>query len=84
MDNFLKRDYEPGVRRKRRLGVIPWLRTHGWLMIFPALLLSGCVRLTGTAGYWKTDKQGNPDTKRATFDSADFFPGSPAPGSIDY
>lgn len=46
------------------------------------VLLSGCVRVAGTAGYWKTGADGDATAKRASFDTADFMPGSPPPGDI--
>ena len=45
-------------------------------------LLSGCVRLSGGAGYWKTEADGNTVAKRASFDTANYVPGSPAPGKV--
>ena len=55
-----------------------------WMGSFVAFALGlvGCVRVTGTAGYWKTDAEGETTSKRATFDSADYVPGSPPPGDI--
>jgi len=47
-------------------------------------LLSGCIRLTGNAGYWKQGAEDEaPKVRSAGFDSADFVPGSPPPGNIE-
>lgn len=51
-------------------------------VLFSLALLSGCVRIAGGAGYWHTDKDGQTTAKTAGFDSADYIPGSPAPGTI--
>jgi hypothetical protein len=53
-----------------------------FMMAFCALSFSSCVRLSGGAGYWKAGPEGQPTAKTVGFDSADFVPGSSAPGSI--
>lgn len=58
------------------------LRAVVLLVMLCALSLTGCVRLTGTAGYSKTGADGETTTKKATFDTADYVPGSPPPGNI--
>jgi len=51
-------------------------------VVLCAVLMSGCVRLSGGAGYSHTDSEGNVKNKQVGFDTADYVPGSPAPGSI--
>ena len=47
------------------------------------ILLSGCVRITGNAGYWHQGPNDEaPKSKQAGFDTNDLVPGAPAPGSI--
>ncbi len=46
------------------------------------VLFSGCVRVAGGAGYWHTGQDGQTTAKTAGFDTADYIPGSPAPGKI--
>ncbi|MFA5160457.1 MAG: hypothetical protein WC484_08155 [Candidatus Omnitrophota bacterium] len=58
------------------------LRTRFLLVLVCLLFLSGCVRLAGGAGYWKTGASGETTAKKVGFDTADYVPGSPAPGSI--
>ncbi|OQA56118.1 MAG: hypothetical protein BWY42_01158 [Candidatus Omnitrophica bacterium ADurb.Bin277] len=53
-----------------------------FLFLLAVIFLCGCVRLTGSAGYWKTDPEGETKSKRAAFDTAEFLPGSPHSGSI--
>ena len=58
------------------------LRTHGLLVLFLALAFSGCVRVAGGAGYWRTGPEEDTTAKRASFDTADFTPAAPPPGKI--
>jgi hypothetical protein len=51
---------------------------------FLIFLLGGCVRVAGTAGYWKTGEDSETTAKRATFDTADYVSRDPSPGSIDF
>lgn len=47
-------------------------------------LASGCIRLTGSAGYWSQGPGDEPPKgKTVGFDTNDFVPGAPAPGSIE-
>ena len=53
------------------------------IFTFTLLFLSGCIRLTGNAGYWHqgpNDEQ--PKSKQVGFDTNDYVPGTPAPGNI--
>lgn len=52
------------------------------LVALCVLSLVGCVRLTGGAGYTKVNAEGEATTKKVGFDTADYIPGSSAPGSI--
>ena len=48
-----------------------------------AALFSGCIRLTGGAGYWhKGPEDEQPKVKQVGFDTNDYVPGAPAPGNI--
>ena len=51
-------------------------------LVFCAIGLTGWVRMTGTAGYWKTGSDGETKAKSATVDTVNYVPGSPAPGNI--
>lgn len=47
-------------------------------------LTCGCVRLTGSAGYWSQGAGDEaPKGKSVGFDTNNFVPGAPAPGSIE-
>ncbi len=50
---------------------------------FFSLISSGCIHLTGGAGYWhKGPGEESPKSKQVKFDSNDYVPGASAPGSI--
>ena len=70
------------VRSIKVFTLYPVLRTQFLLFLLCAVCLAGCVRVSGTAGYWKTGEEGETTAKRASFDTADFVPGSPTPGKI--
>lgn len=59
-----------------------------WRLLFMAGILSlefvfaGCVRLGGSAGYWKTGTDGETKSQQVDFDTARFFPSDPTQGSI--
>jgi PBP1b-binding outer membrane lipoprotein LpoB len=55
---------------------------HLLLLAFLILILQGCVRVAGGAGYWHTNPEGGTTAKQVGFDSADYVPGSSAPGKI--
>lgn len=91
MHKFLVRSRESGVWSKKfgtRCSFLrtpnPKPRTDRWLMVVVlcALILAGCVRFTGGAGYSKVNSQGETTTKKVGFDTADYLPGSPPPGNI--
>lgn len=50
--------------------------------VLSLVVLNGCVRLSGAAGCWKTTSEGETTSKEVGFDTADYIPSSPAPGSI--
>jgi len=50
--------------------------------LFFIIFFPGCVRFSGGAGYWHTDSKGEAKGRQVGFDTADYIPGSPAPGSI--
>jgi hypothetical protein len=52
------------------------------LAIIAGLVLSGCVRVAGTAGYWHTSQEGESTAKQAGFDTAGLVPGNASPGKI--
>ena len=61
------------------------------MKILTTLLLlffgSGCIRISGGAGYWKKGSTDEPaQVKQIGFDTQDlqdYIPGAPAPGSIE-
>ena len=63
-----------------------WLsiKKYHWICFFAmAALFSGCIRLTGGAGYWhKGPEDEQPKVKQVGFDTNDYVPGAPAPGNI--
>ena len=75
-----------GVRRAKTLTPYAVHRTPYLAVTLYAVLctvlLCGCVRLSGGAGYWKTGADGETAAKKVGFDTADYVPGSPAPGKI--
>lgn len=79
MDHFRKGDSSNRAGRK-----VPCVLSSALGVFFLIFLLGGCVRVTGTAGYWKTGEDGKTKAKRATFDTADYAPLGPSPGSIDF
>ena len=72
------------VRRKMSFLPASRFQTHLLLAIFALglLSLSGCVRVSGGAGYWNTGPNGKLKFKQAGFDTEDYVPGSPPPGDI--
>lgn len=57
------------------------LRVSFYLGLLSAF--SGCIRLTGNAGYWhKGAEDTQPQSNQVGFDTNDFVPGAPAPGNI--
>lgn len=49
-----------------------------------ALSASGCVRLTGGAGYWHTGEEGQPQSKQVGFDTDNIVNPGKAPGKITF
>ncbi len=47
-----------------------------------ALVLQGCVRVAGGAGYWRTDPEKGTQTKSVGFDTSDLVQNGQTPGSI--
>lgn len=46
-------------------------------LLFLLVLLSGCVRMSGGAGYWKSGEEGEPaELKSVNFDSNRLIPGN--------
>ena len=58
------------------------MNKHILIFAFLILILQGCVRVAGTAGYAKVNVGGETTVKQARFDTADYIPGSPPPGNI--
>lgn len=79
MDYFCEGDPSDLARRK-----IFCVLSHTVGAFFLIFLLGGCVRVAGTAGYWKTGEDGETTVQRATFDTADYVSRSPSSGSIDF
>ena len=65
-------------------------KTHRKKTIFASLLLcflaasflSGCVRVAGTAGYWKTGQDGDLESQQASFDTDRLVQKGKTPGSV--
>jgi hypothetical protein len=47
-----------------------------------AVFACGCVRVAGTAGYWKTEPDGKTAVKQASFDTNRLVQKDEAPGSV--
>lgn len=53
------------------------------LVISPLVFIfQGCVRLTGSAGYWKTTPDGEVQSKQAGFDTANLVSKDKTTGNI--
>ncbi len=63
-----------GVRRIFLLGTP--------VAVLCAVLLSSCVRVVGTAGYWHTDQEGETTAKRAGFDTVNLVQTDQGQGSV--
>jgi hypothetical protein len=51
--------------------------------LFMLCAFQGCIRLTGSAGYWHQGaNDAAPKSKQVGFDTNNYVPGAPAPGSI--
>lgn len=75
------------LRNSRKRGQVSFFEKKGPdplipLVLLCALSLSGCVRVAGTAGYSKTNSDGETAVKQAGFDTANLVPKNKAPGSI--
>lgn len=79
MRELLVRNLELGVRRKKQ-GTPNYELSALCLLLM--LFLSGCVSVAGTAGYAKTNPNGEATVKQAGFDTADYIPSNSAPGKI--
>ena len=84
MRKSLVRSWEFGVCRRNLSASNSWFRTYYLLtiVVLCALSVSGCVRVAGGAGYYHKDSEGDVKSKKVGFDTADYVPGSPAPGKI--
>jgi hypothetical protein len=58
------------------------LLLFGISAVLCAVLLNGCVHVSGTAGYWHTNKEGETTAKQAGFDTANLVPNYSTPGKI--
>ena len=60
------------------------LNTPNLLLVWDrcALILSGCVRVAGTAGYWHAGQDGPLESKQAGFDTDTLVQKGKTPGSI--
>lgn len=71
-----------GVGRRTAYGVRRIFLLSPPVAVLLTILLGGCVHVGGTAGYWKIGADGKATAKKASFDAADYIPGSTAPGKI--
>ena len=81
---FKRRDFSP-PRRSSPLG--SGLRNDIVMVLGMTLIVcvlcSGCIRLTGGAGLWhQGPNDETPKTKQVHFDTHDYVPGTPAPGTV--
>ncbi len=52
------------------------------MVIVLGLIFPGCIRLTGGAGYWHEDAQGEVKSKQVGFDTQNLVDPNHAPGDI--
>ncbi|MFA7254743.1 MAG: hypothetical protein WC133_01425 [Candidatus Omnitrophota bacterium] len=70
------------VVRRTAYGVRRIFLRSTLVAVLLTVLLGGCVRVAGTAGYAKINADGETTVKRAGFDTADLVSKNKTPGSI--